>query len=158
MRTAVVRVLIDGDGVLAADRYAAGLSELAARGFDVVASPAEHLPERGREVELIVEGLDRDDVEAVGGHVAACSAAFGLPARAGVVTYISRGTDADAEGVLAAFGVAGKVVRHLGSADGSDEVVSVTLTRADLRRVPESRLHTALEAALNCEVRIVAEG
>jgi hypothetical protein len=30
-----------------------------------------------------------------------------------------------------------------------------TLPTADRRRVPESRLHTALEAALNCEVRIV---
>jgi len=34
------------------------------------------------------------------------------------------------------------------------DVVHVTLCKADLERVPESRVHTALEASLNCEVRI----
>jgi hypothetical protein len=36
--------------------------------------------------------------------------------------------------------------------------VVATISRADSRRVPESRLHTAFEAALNCEVRIVIAG
>jgi hypothetical protein len=32
---------------------------------------------------------------------------------------------------------------------------TVRLAADDLRRVPESRIQTALEASLNCEVRIV---
>ena len=34
------------------------------------------------------------------------------------------------------------------------DVIHVTLRKADLERVPESRVHTALEASLNCEVHI----
>jgi len=37
--------------------------------------------------------------------------------------------------------------------DGFD-IVDVTLREDDLERIPESRVHTALEASLNCEVRI----
>ena len=37
--------------------------------------------------------------------------------------------------------------------DGYD-IVYVTLSEEDLERVPESRVHTALEASLNCEVHI----
>lgn len=149
MRTAVVRVVVDRDGVLSKGEYEAGLRRLRERGLDVVATPAERLPEHGREIELIVPGLDPADVDK---HVTACAEAFGVPARAGVVTYISRGTDDDAHGVLAAFKVSGTVERTV---EGDDEVVTVTLDPGGMRRVPESRLHTALEAALNCEVRIV---
>jgi hypothetical protein len=70
-----------------------------------------------------------------------------------VVTFVSRGTDDDAHGVLAGFGVTGEITR-VQDADGFD-VVSVTLRESDLERVPESRIHTALEASLNCEVRIL---
>ena len=34
------------------------------------------------------------------------------------------------------------------------DVIHVTLRKADLERIPESRIHTALEASLNCEVHI----
>ncbi|WP_238005459.1 hypothetical protein KZZ52_18135 [Dactylosporangium sp. AC04546] len=156
MRTAVVRVVFDRDGTIPATAYEAGLRRLRELGLEVVASPAERLPARNREVELIVAGLDPADVDNhVDKHVALCADAFGAPATAGVVTYVSRGTDDDARGVLAAFGVDGTVRRLV---DGDEELVTVTLVPGDLRRVPESRLHTALEAALNCEVRIVAGG
>jgi hypothetical protein len=69
-----------------------------------------------------------------------------------VLTYISRGTDDDAYGVLAGFGLSGEIERLPGG-EGFD-VVYVTLRKADLERIPESRIHTALEASLNCEVRI----
>ncbi|MFC0529930.1 hypothetical protein [Phytohabitans kaempferiae] len=151
MRTAVVRVVVDRDGRLSPGEYEAGVRRLRERGAEVVASPAERLPDRGREIELIVPGLDPADVDK---HVTACAEAFGTSATPGVVTYISRGTDDDAHGVLAAFRVAGEVERTV---EGDDEVVTVTLDAAAMRRVPESRLHTALEAALNCEVRIVRE-
>jgi len=149
MRTAVVRVVIDEDGVLAGTEYEAGLERLRERGYEVVATPAERLPERKREIELIIPGLEPAKADT---YVAECAEVFGQPAAPGVVTYISRGTDEDALGVLAAFKVSGSVQR---SYEGDDEVVTVTLDPDQIRRVPESRLHTALEAALNCEVRIV---
>jgi hypothetical protein len=143
-----MRVVIDADGVLAPDAYEAGLLALRDEAVEVVASPPAHLPERRREVELI---LDEDQLADRDEYVALCSRAFGLPASPGVVTFISRGTDDDARGVLAGFGVDAPVERFL---DGEDEVVRVLLDPEQSRRVPEGRLHTALEAALNCEVRI----
>ena len=75
-----------------------------------------------------------------------------VPAVAGVVTFVSRGTDDDARGVLAGFGLTGEITRVPGD-DGWD-IVYVTLREDDLERIPESRIHTALEATLNCEVNI----
>ncbi len=144
-----MRVVIDADGELGPDAYEAGLVALREASVEVVASPPAHLPERAREVELILDEAqlaERDD------YVALCSKAFGLPAAPGVVTFISRGTDEDARGVLAGFGLDAPVERFL---EGDDEVVRVVLDREQSRRVPEGRLHTALEAALNAEVRIV---
>ena len=69
-----------------------------------------------------------------------------------MLTYVSRGTDEDARGVLAGFGITGEISRSVGD-DGLD-VISVTLRKADLQRIPESRIHTALEASTNCEVHI----
>jgi hypothetical protein len=69
-----------------------------------------------------------------------------------VLTYVSRGTDDDAHGVLAGLGLAGEIERVPGN-EGWD-VIYVTLHAADLERMPESRVHTALEASLNCEVHI----
>jgi hypothetical protein len=54
--------------------------------------------------------------------------------------------------VLSAFGLSGDIVRTSGD-DGFD-IIDVTLREADLERIPESRIHTALEASLNCEVHI----
>ena len=54
--------------------------------------------------------------------------------------------------MLSGFGLTGEIVRVPGR-DGYD-VVYVTLRESDLERIPESRIHTALEASLNCEVHI----
>lgn len=151
MRTAVVRVEIDPEGTLSEEQYVDGVESLRRRGFEVVVTPVEHLPARGREIELIVAGEDPDRLRTR--CTAECAEIFGTPARPGVVTYISRGTDEDALGVMRGFGLTGGEVRRTVEENG--EVVTVTVTRDDLTRVPESRLHTALEAALNCEVRIV---
>lgn len=143
--------MVDADGVLPPLRFAAGVARLEGQGYEVVASPPQHLPERRREIELIIE--DDGGELALDGCRSACARAFGTPASLGVVTFISRGTDDDARGVLRRFGVRGEVEREV--LDGDDAVVTVTIAREDLGRVPESRLHTALEAALNCDVRIV---
>lgn len=148
MRTAVFRVVVDPDSRLSAQVWADGIGRLRAKGLDVVAS-SNGLSTSQREIELVIYGFAESETET---YVELCAQAFGTPARAGVVTYVSRGTDADARGVLDAFGVSGEVERRV---DDGEEVVIVRLQPADTRRVPESRLHTALEAALNCEVRIV---
>jgi hypothetical protein len=95
-----------------------------------------------------------DDAEAAKrAAIDLCGKAFPTSPIPGVVTFVSRGTDDDAHGILAGFGLTGDIVRTPGD-DGFD-IVDVTLREADLERIPESRIHTALEASLNCEVRII---
>jgi hypothetical protein len=149
MRTAVVRVNVDPSGVLTSEQLDQGMSTLlglaGAAGADVVQSEAAR-----REVQLLIAGDDADTLKQAA--VDLCAKAFGATPVAGVVTYVSRGTDDDAHGVLAGFGLTGEINRVSGD-DGFD-VVYVTLREADLDRIPESRIHTALEASLNCEVHI----
>lgn len=150
MRTAVIRVNVDPFGALTPDGYESGVEVLRAQGIEVVHTPAKHLPERNREVELIVDDaeLERRGTR----YVDLCAEVFGTPCVPGVITFVSRGTDDDARGILAGFGLAGDVERvH----DSDEEVVVVTVAKQDMQRVPESRLLTALESALNSEVRIV---
>jgi hypothetical protein len=148
MRTAVVRVNIDPQNVLSPAQLRQGTSALlgltAEVGADMVSNDIR------RDVELLIAC---DDVEAAReAAVTLCTKAFNTSPVAGVVTFVSRGTDDDARGVLSAFGLSGEIVREAGD-DGYD-IVYVTLREADLDRVPESRIHTALEASLNCEVNI----
>jgi hypothetical protein len=154
MRTAVVRVNVDPAGVLTAAQLGDGMTALLGlageRGVDVVENNLSAMPVGRREVEVLVAGDDAESVKRVGLEL--CAKAFGTAPAAGVVTFISRGTDDDAHGVLSAFGLIGEVVRTPG--DEGFDIVYVTLREADLERVPESRIHTALEASLNCEVHI----
>ncbi len=154
MRTAVVRVNVDPSGVLTAARLSQGMTVLLglARelGLEVVDNNLAAMPAGRREAEVLIAGDDVHAVKRVG--VDLCAKAFGTVPAAGVVTFISRGTDDDAHGVLSAFGLTGEIVRSPDD-DGFD-IVHVTLREADLERVPESRIHTALEASLNCEVHI----
>ncbi|GBE67616.1 hypothetical protein MFM001_40780 [Mycobacterium sp. MFM001] len=148
MRTAVVRVGVDPSGALTEaelDKGMATLLELAQ------ATGAEVLPVSPREVQLLIAGSGADAVKETA--VELCAKAFGTNPVPGVVTYVSRGTDDDAYGVLAGFGLTGEIRRVPGH-EGFD-VVYVTLREADLERIPESRIHTALEASLNCEVHIL---
>ncbi len=117
----------------------------------VEATGAELLPVSRREVQLLIAASDADVVKETA--VELCAKAFGTTPAAGVVTYVSRGTDDDAHGVLAGFGLSGEIRRVPG--DQGFDVVYVTLREADLDRIPESRIHTALEASLNCEVHIL---
>ena len=67
-------------------------------------------------------------------------------------------------GLLRCFGIAVdqsaadvEDARLAAPGDDGFDVVYVTLREADLERIPESRIHTALEASLNCEVHILTE-
>jgi hypothetical protein len=119
-------------------------------GAGVVGNDLAGMPASRREVQLLIAA---DDVDAAK-HTAIdwCTKAFNTTPVPGVVTFVSRGTDDDARGVLSAFGLTGEIARAPGD-DGLD-IVYVTLREDDLERVPESRVHTALEASLNCEVHI----
>lgn len=154
MRTAVVRVGVDLAGELTSAQLTAGMARLResadAVGVGVVENNLAGLPPQRREVELLIAGDDAAELQRMA--VSLCANAFGTTPIPGVLTFISRGTDDDAHGVLAGLGLTADVERVPGE-DGWD-VVNVTLRKSDLERVPESRVHTALEASLNCEVRI----
>ena len=155
MRTAVVRIGVDPFGELSADQLRAGMAALAelarAAGSGLVDSDLAGLPAGRREVELLMTGADPDELQRTA--MSMCDMAFDSTPVPGVLTYISRGTDHDALGVLAGLGIAGQIDRIPG--DEGWDVIEVTLRKQDLERIPESRIHTALEASLNCEVRIL---
>lgn len=155
MRTAVVRVRVDPSGRLRTGQLKRGwdtLLELATdAGATLIEANLAAVPVSRREVELLMTGADPAELQRVA--LALCAKAFDTEPELGVLTYVSRGTDDDAAGVLAGFGLTGDIVRLPGD-DGWD-VIEVRLHKADLARIPESRIHTALEASTNCEVRIL---
>ena len=154
MRTAVVRVNVDPDSVLTPaqlrDGMAALLEVAAEAGVGVVENDLASLPPSRREVELLIAAEDGDTAKSTA--IELCIKVFSTGPVPGVITFVSRGTDDDAHGVLSAFGLTGDIERTPGD-DGFD-IVHVTLRESDLERIPESRVHTALEASLNCEVNI----
>ena len=155
MRTAVVRVDVDPHGELGSEQLAEGMATLRVLAGEIGAGVIENnlaaMPVGRRQAELLIAGPDADQVNAIGMEL--CAKAFGTTPKAGVLTYVSRGTDDDAYGVLDRFGLSGDIRRERGN-EGFD-VVYVTLRSADLEHIPESRIHTALEASLNCEVHIL---
>jgi hypothetical protein len=154
MRTAVVRVNVDPESALTPAQLRDGMTallELAAHaGAGMVENDLASMPPSRREVELLIEAEDGDTAKETA--IGLCAKVFSVTPAPGVVTFVSRGTDDDAQGVLAGFGLSGDIERTPGD-DGFD-IVYVTLREADLERIPESRVHTALEASLNCEVHI----
>lgn len=154
MRTAVVRVNVDPASGLTPAQLRDGMAALhelaAAAGAGVVKNDLTTMPVRRREVELLIAAEDGDTAQTTA--IDLCAKAFGAVPAPGVITFVSRGTDDDAHGVLSGFGLSGDIERTP-DADGFD-IVYVTLREKDLERVPESRVHTALEASLNCEVHI----
>lgn len=155
MRTAVVRIEVDPSGRLTPAQLGDGMAVLCGlaeeAGAGVIENNLAAMPIGRREVHLLVTDTGAEAVTETA--VALCAKAFDTTPVAGVVTYISRGTDDDAHGVLSGFGLTGDIRRSPGG-DGLD-VVYVTLCEAELERVPESRIHTALESSLNCEVHIL---
>ncbi len=157
MRIAVVRVNVDPSGLLTPAQLDQGMSTLLGladqAGVQVVHATVTAMPTARREVELLIMGSVVDAVKQTAMYL--CAKSFSTTPVAGVVTYVSRGTDEDAHGVLAGFGLAGQIRRVPG--DEGFDVVYVTLRHADMEHIPESRIHTALEASLNCEVHILTE-
>jgi hypothetical protein len=124
----VVRIRVDPAGQLTGAQLADGIVNLrdlaTPAGIDVLENNLAAMPAGRREVEMLMVGRGPEDLKATA--VALCAKAFG--------------TDP------------GDIERVTGD-DGLD-VIHVTLRKIDLERIPESRIHTALEASLNCEVHI----
>ena len=154
MRTAVVRIDVDPSGALSAEQLTAGMATLRTlaeqNGIELVDNNLAVMPRGRREAELLIVGADPEELKRAA--MTMCANAFGTSPTAGTLTYVSRGTDEDAHGVLAGFGLAGEIDRTPG--DGGYDVIYVTLRKADMQCIPESRVHTALEASTNCEVHI----
>src|SRR5271156_1643201 len=154
MRTAVLRVNVDPESMLTIPQLHEGMAVLLGLageiGADVVENDLAALPASRREGQLLIAAEDVDAAKQTA--IDLCVKAFYTTPVLGLVTFGSRGTDDDAHVVLSAFGLTGEIARAPGD-DGYD-VVYVTLCEDDLERVPESRVHTALEASLNCEVHI----
>jgi hypothetical protein len=156
MRTAVIRVNLDPGGELGEDRLSRAVEALRTGGTEVLAPDFSRVPPHAREIELLVEGDDpatlRSWAEALCAE-ALCAEVLGAPGpQAGAPTFLSRGTDEDALGVVRAFGISAELDRFW---EADEEIAVFTITRDDAAHVAESRLLTALEAALNCEVRII---
>lgn len=141
----MVRLDPDPAAGLSPDEAARGRAALQLRGCAVRGRPSGGL-------EVVIDAEDAEDARRRAAE--ACAQAFGGSAVVSSVTFVSRGTDADALGVVTAFGLDARLERVV--EDGEDVVV-VGLAPADRGRVPESRLSTALEAALNCAVRLEFE-
>ena len=181
MRTAVIRVNLDPGGELGEDRLSRAVEALRTGGTEVLAPDFSRVPPHAREIELLVEGDDpatlRSWAEARCAEAlcpealcpeaqcpeaqcpkaqcpkAQCAEVLGAPGpQAGAATFLSRGTDEDAHGVVRAFGISAELDRFW---EADQEIAVFTITRDDAAHVAESRLLTALEAALNCEVRII---
>jgi hypothetical protein len=154
MRTAVVRVDVDPAGELSRDQLTAGMATLRTlaeqTGVALVDNNLAVMPRGRREAEMLMVGADPEDLQRTA--MAMCANAFGTTPIPGTMTFVSRGTDEDAHGVLAGFGLTGEIDRTPGD-DGYD-IIRVTLRKADMERIPESRVFTALEASTNCEVHI----
>jgi hypothetical protein len=157
MRTAVVRVDVDPSGELTSAQLAHGVAALRTLaeqdGVTVIDNNLAAMPRGRREAELLISNTGATDPDVLkSAAITLCAKAFGTEPVIGVMTYVSRGTDEDAHGVLAGFGLRGEIDRTAGD-DGYDIIV-VTVRKEDMTRIPESRVHTALEASTNCEVQI----
>jgi hypothetical protein len=151
VRRAVVHINLDPDGVLSAAQLDGAVAALRRAGFEVIATELERLPPTRREVEVLCSGDDiaalRQWAQTSCAAALAASAVFVRP-RVVAASFISRGSREDALGIVEALG-SGLDVEEIEFV-GDDIAV---LVLADGDAVPE-RLQTALESALNREVRL----
>jgi len=156
VRPAVVYVNLDPAGALSLAELEQVVADLEVRGCNLIVSDLELLPVSRREIELLITGEDIDGLrraaEATCAESLARSELTGTP-RATAVCFISRGTIEDALGILTAFGVetGSDTVRLEG-----EDIAEVAIDRERLDRATPAKLQTALEAALNREVRFVS--
>lgn len=153
MRIAVIRLTVDPARELAPETLRERSEYFAAQanksGMRVLSMPTE----QHRELRVSLPGTDAAELREI--VSALCADVFGTRPETGPATFVSHGTDDDAHGVLAGFGITGELSR-VDSGEGYD-IVTVRLAAACIGGIPESRIRTALEAALNCEVEVIVD-
>lgn len=140
MRRAVVHVDVDPAGALHPDELDRGIAALRVAGHDVLGAS-------GREIELVLDGDEPETLRRAAAR--ACRKVFAEP-EVTAVCFMSRGTVEDGLGVARAFGLTPHELRFVG-----DDGAVLVLGRGALRDAVAAKLRTALEAALNREVRFV---
>ena len=99
----MVRVKVDPTGALTPEQLSTRQADLAtaaaAAGLELIDNNLAALPPSRREVEVLMTGTDAAALQDVA--MGLCANAFGTEPVAGVVTFVSHGTDEDAAGVLA---------------------------------------------------------
>jgi hypothetical protein len=156
VRPAVVYVNLDPAGELTLPELEHAVTDLRAMGCEIIVGDLERLPVTRREVELLISGEDVEDLRRIA--EATCAEALSrskltAKPKATAICFISRGTVEDALGILSAFGVqtGSDAVRLEG-----EDIAEVAIDRERLDYATPAKLQTALEAALNREVRFVS--
>jgi hypothetical protein len=156
MRRAVLHVNLDHGGVVPIAELAGAIEHLRRCGFIVIDTDLDRLPRDRREVEVHCDGDDVKELrERVHDACVAALAAAGCPTtpRVLAVSFVSSGSDEDAWGVVRAFGLD----QHVAEIRLLDDDVAVLIGSTEiLRSGALGKLHTALEATLNREVRLSA--
>jgi AcrR family transcriptional regulator len=154
VRRAVVQVNIDPAGTLTVGQLERARAALQGAGFDVIATDLERFPPTERQIELLQEGDDPDELR----HLAeaACASAVAAfaprqPPRATSVSFMSSGSYEDALAIVRAFGLDGEI-EELTFVD--DDVAVLVLAREAPRRGALAKVQTALECALNREIQL----
>ncbi len=155
MRPAVVYVNLDPAGERSLAELEEAVTTLQMMGWEVIVSDLDRLPPRRREIELLVTGEEVDELQRTAEAICADALSrFEMTEkpRATAVCFISHGTVEDALGILLAFGLetGPNAVRLEG-----EDIAEVTLNRDGLDHATPAKLQTALEAALNREVRFI---
>jgi hypothetical protein len=151
----VVHVNIDPAGTLTLAQLDRVLAEVRSEGFEVLATDLDKVPPRRRVIELLQAGDDAAALRRTAkGVCARALAKAGSPTapRVVAVSFMSSGTVEDAVGVVAGFGLEQELdaIRLV-----DEDVALVRLAAGALAGASPGKLQTALEAALNREVRLL---
>jgi hypothetical protein len=143
VRRAVLHVNLDPGGTLGVEQLERAVEALRDAGHEVLAGDLDRLPPGRREVELLLDGDDPDELRQ------RAEAALAPGAQVVAVSFMSSGTYEDALGIVRAFGLEPEL-EEIELVD--EDTAVVVLADGTLRRAVSVKLQTALECALNREV------
>jgi hypothetical protein len=143
----VLHVNLDPGGTLGVEQLERAVEALRDAGHVVLAGDLDRLPPGRREVELLLDGDDAEELRREG--ETALAQAIGPGPRVVAVSFMSSGTVEDALGIVRAFGLEPEL-EEIELVD--EDTAVVVLADGTLRRAVSVKLQTALECALNREV------
>ncbi len=154
MRRAVVHLNLDPGGVLTVAQLERAVATLRGDGLEVIAMDLDKVPPAKREIELLHDGEESDELAAIAEQACAAAVASFHPTvqpRALAVSFVSSGSYEDALGIIRAFGLEPHV-EELRFVD--EDVALLVVSREALAGNLFGKLQTALESALNREVQL----